>query len=189
MGKLILVLGGARSGKSTFAQQLAREHGGQVAFIATAQAGDLEMATRIAAHQRERPDAWMTLEFPSGVAAAWQEQDIHADLAVLDCLTFLVTNILLEATVDIDHPDEEKATRIVAEEIDGLIELVKASPCEWIVVSNEVGFGLVPPYPLGRLFRDLLGWANQRLALIADEIFLLVAGIPVPIHPYRTHNP
>jgi len=186
MGKLILFLGGARSGKSTYAQNLAREHGGHIAFIATAQAGDPEMAARIAAHQRERPDAWRTLELPSRVAAAWQAQDIQADLAVLDCLTFLVTNILLQATVDIDQPDEEKATRMVAEEINGLIQLVTTSPCEWVVVSNEVGFGLVPPYPLGRLFRDTLGWANQRLAAIADQVFLLVAGIPIPIHPYRT---
>ena len=185
MGKLILVLGGARSGKSAYAQRLAREHGGNVAFIATAQAGDQEMAARIAAHQRQRPDTWKTLEFPSGVAAAWQAQQVHADLAVLDCLTFLVTNLLLQATVDIDDPEEEKATQMVAEEVNALATLVKTSSCEWIVVSNEVGFGLVPPYPLGRLFRDTLGWANQHLAAIADEVILMVAGIPVPIHPYR----
>jgi adenosylcobinamide kinase/adenosylcobinamide-phosphate guanylyltransferase len=186
MGKLVFILGGARSGKSTHAQSLASEHGGNVAFIATAQAGDAEMVARIADHQRQRPVSWKTLEFPSGVSAAWQSQQVHADLAVLDCLTFLVTNLLLQATVDIDHPEEEKATQMVTEEINALVNLIKSSSCEWIVVSNEVGLGLVPPYPLGRLFRDTLGWANQRLASIADEVILMVAGIPVPIHPYRT---
>ena len=185
MGKLTLILGGARSGKSTFAGRLAHEQGGQVVFIATAQAGDSEMAARIAAHQEERPDNWITLECPTGVSEAWKARNFTTELAILDCLTFLVTNLLLEAAPDVDDPDESQARLLVTSEIEALLQLIRESRCDWIVVSNEVGMGLVPPYPLGRLFRDWLGWANQRLASQSEQVFYLVAGIPVPIHQFR----
>ena len=185
MGRLTLILGGARSGKSTFAQRLADNYAGNVAFIATAQAGDTEMAMRIAAHQRERPAHWITLEIPHGIAATWRSQALEVELAILDCLTLLVSNLVLQAAPEPDAPDEKHADVLVTEEIEALVALMRETSCDWIVVSNEVGLGLVPPYPLGRLYRDWLGWANQRLAAIADEVYLLVAGIPVPIHQFR----
>jgi adenosylcobinamide kinase/adenosylcobinamide-phosphate guanylyltransferase len=184
MGRLTLILGGARSGKSTFAQRLAGNVG-SVAFIATAQAGDSEMAMRITAHQRERPSRWITLEIPYGIATAWRSRGVEVDLAILDCLTLLVSNLVLQAAPDPDTPDEERAARLVTEEIEALEGLIRDTSCDWIVVSNEVGLGLVPPYPLGRLYRDWLGWSNQRLAAMADEVYLLVAGIPVPIHKFK----
>jgi adenosylcobinamide kinase/adenosylcobinamide-phosphate guanylyltransferase len=185
MGRLTLILGGARSGKSTFAQSLVEKRAGSVAFIATAQAGDAEMARRIKAHRQERPARWKTYEIPVGIATAWRSQSLAADLVILDCLTFLVSNLLLQAATDLDAPDEKRAAMLVAEEIEALVSLIRETACDWIVVSNEVGMGLVPPYPLGRIYRDWLGWANQRLAAIADEVYLLVAGIPVPIHQFR----
>lgn len=185
MGKLILILGGARSGKSSYAQHLGMERGGEIVFIATAQPGDAEMAARIATHKEQRPEEWITLECPTGVAETWKAKGLVPELAILDCLTFLVTNLLLEAAPDLDHPDESRARAVVTAEIEALLQLIQESDCDWILVSNEVGMGLVPPYPLGRLFRDLLGWANQRLAEQADQVFYLVAGIPVPIHRYR----
>ena len=185
MGRLILILGGARSGKSTFAQRMAGNYAGGVAFIATAQAGDPEMAMRIAAHQRERPGHWITLEIPHGIAAAWRSRAVEVELAILDCLTLLVSNLALLAAPEPDAPDEKLIATSVTEEIEALIALIRESSCDWIVVSNEVGLGLVPPYPLGRIYRDLLGWANQRLAAIADGVYLLIAGIPVPIHHNR----
>lgn len=185
MGRLTFILGGARSGKSTFAQHLAGNHAGNVAFIATAQAGDPEMAMRISAHQHERPTHWSTLEIPYGIATAWRSQGIQAELAILDCLTLLVSNLVLRAAHDLDAPDEKQAATLVTEEIEALVALIQATSCDWIVVSNEVGLGLVPPYPLGRLYRDWLGWANQRLAAVADEVYLLVAGIPVPVHKFK----
>jgi adenosylcobinamide kinase/adenosylcobinamide-phosphate guanylyltransferase len=97
----------------------------------------------------------------------------------------LVTNLILEASPDVDQPDEAAAARAVETEIDALLQLMRQSDLNWIVVTNEVGLGLVPPYPLGRLFRDLLGWANQRLAAEAGEVYLLVSGIALPVHPYR----
>ncbi len=185
MGKLTLILGGARSGKSTHAQRLAGQHSRQVLYLATATAGDDEMGARIMKHQQERPPAWETREIPHGLAAALEAQPVQADVVLLDCLTLLVSNVMLIGMTDFDHPDEVAATEQVKTEITSLINMIQGSPADWIVVSNEVGLGLVPPYPLGRIYRDLLGQANQRLATCADEVYWMVAGIPVPIHPFR----
>jgi len=183
MGKLILVLGGARSGKSTFAERLAAQRGGRVVYIATAQALDEEMASRVAAHRQKRPAAWQTLELPTGVGQALLANPPQTDIIVLDCLTLLVSNLLLEASSDPDHPDETQAAAQVDAEIQGLLEAYQSSRAIWIVVSNEVGMGLVPPYPLGRVYRDLLGWANQRLAERADTVYFMLAGIPMKLVP------
>ena len=187
MGRLILILGGARSGKSTYAQRLARTHGGKVVFIATAEAQDDEMRTRIAAHQSERPLDWQTLEIPYNVAEAFTRLSPPADVVLLDCLTLLVSNLLLLEN-DIDQPDATQAEKRLDGEIRSLLEAIQGSRADWIVVSNEVGQGLVPPYPSGRVYRDLLGHANQHLAAQADEVYWMVAGIPVPIHGYRENS-
>lgn len=177
MGKLTFILGGARSGKSYYAQRLAEKRGGRVTFLATATAGDDEMQARIAQHRSERPDAWSTCEIPHGIAAALQESPLQADIVLLDCVTFLVSNLLLL--------DENDASARVDAEIDGLLAAIQNSAAEWIVVSNEVGLGLVPPTPLGRIYRDLLGRANRSLAAHADRVLWMVAGIPVPIEQFR----
>jgi adenosylcobinamide kinase/adenosylcobinamide-phosphate guanylyltransferase len=185
MGKLTLILGGARSGKSNYALQLALQHGGTVLYIATAQALDLEMANRIEKHRQERPKDWITREVPRGIAASLQQQPATAGVVILDCLTLLITNLLMAASPDEEQPDEAAALQSLEDELAQLLPAIQASRSDWIVVSNEVGLGLVPPYPLGRIYRDLLGRANQKLASIADEVFWMVAGIPVPIHPHR----
>lgn len=185
MGKLTLILGGARSGKSTHAQRLAGEHGGRVVYLATATAGDTEMSARIEKHQLERPAEWMTREIPCDIADAIANQPVQADIVLLDCLTLLVSNVMLIGVTDFDHPDKSAAADRVETEIAGLLITIQTSPANWIIVSNEVGLGLVPPYPLGRIYRDLLGHANQQIAACADEVYWLVAGIPVPIHPFR----
>ena len=182
--KLTLLLGGARSGKSTLAVQWAQQRARQVVFIATAQPSDDEMARRIARHRAERPAHWQTLEIPRGVGAALRRQPPQAEVCILDCVTLLVSNVLLAGT-NPDAPDADRAQQTVAAEIHSLLEAIAASSCAWLVVSNEVGAGLVPPYPLGRLFRDLLGWANRTLAAQADEVYYLIAGIPVPLHLFR----
>jgi adenosylcobinamide kinase/adenosylcobinamide-phosphate guanylyltransferase len=183
MGKLIFVLGGARSGKSTYACRLAQQHGGQVAFIATATPGDAEMSARILKHQLERPKGWITREIPYGIAGMLKSTPLEADIIVLDCITLLVTNLLLEGSRA--EIDEEAAAAKVELETSELLAVIQQSGADWIVVSNEVGLGLVPPYPLGRIFRELLGRANQQLAAAATEVLWMVAGIPVPIHQYR----
>jgi adenosylcobinamide kinase/adenosylcobinamide-phosphate guanylyltransferase len=105
----------------------------------------------------------------------------QADVVLLDCLTLLVSNLVMEASPDVDQPNESVAKALVEAEIAGLKDAIPACRADWIVVSNEVGLGLVPPYPLGRLYRDLLGWANQALAAVADEVYFMVAGIPTQL--------
>lgn len=185
MGKLTFILGGARSGKSTYAQQLAERRGGPITYIATATASDEEMAARITQHRHDRPPEWMVREIPHGIGSALVVKPIQGGTALLDCLTILVSNVMLMGETDIDNPDESAATARVEGEIDGLIRAIQDSRADWIVVSNEVGQGLVPPYPLGRVYRDLLGRANQRLAALAGEVIWMVAGIPVPIHSFQ----
>lgn len=182
MGKLTFILGGARSGKSALAQRLAGQRATRVAYVATAQALDSEMASRIAAHRRARPAQWLTLELPCGVGAALRREPPQADLVLLDCLTLLVSNALLAAAGDEQAPDESAVARAVEAEVSALLLAIQESSFEWIVVSNEVGMGLVPPYPLGRMYRDLLGKANVQLAQVASEAYFLIAGMPIPLH-------
>jgi adenosylcobinamide kinase/adenosylcobinamide-phosphate guanylyltransferase len=180
MGKLTFILGGARSGKSHYAQRLAEKRGGRVTFLATATAGDDEMQARIAQHRSERPSSWRTREIPHSIAAALQESPLQGDVVLLDCVTLLVSNVLLL--------EESDASARVEAEIDGLLAAIQNSAAEWIVVSNEVGLGLVPPTPLGRIYRDLLGRANHTLVARADKVLWMVAGIPVPIEQFREND-
>ena len=183
MGKLTFILGGARSGKSAHAQRLAEKRGGRVTFLATATAGDDEMRARIVRHRSERPATWETREIPHGIAVALQAAPLQADVVLLDCITLLVNNLFF---IDgADEPDESAVSLRVNAEIDALLALVESNPAEWIVVSNEVGLGVVPPTPLGRVYRDLLGRANCQLAAHAHQVLWMVAGIPVPIEQYR----
>jgi adenosylcobinamide kinase/adenosylcobinamide-phosphate guanylyltransferase len=176
--ELILVLGGARSGKSGFAQRLARDLGGdRVLFVATAEAGDEEMSRRIERHRRERPAEWRTLEVQREVGAAIRAHLGESRVILLDCLSLLVSNLLLEAQ---DVFADEVEVRVAAE-IESLVSCVGETGAHLIVVSNEVGCSLVPDHPLGRAYRDLLGHANQVLARSADQVYVLMAGIPVQI--------
>jgi adenosylcobinamide kinase/adenosylcobinamide-phosphate guanylyltransferase len=169
---LILILGGARSGKSTYAEQLAARYP-RVTYLATGQAYDEEMAARIARHQAERPAGWRTVECPHDPAAAIRAHADETDCFLLDCLTLLVSNLLIA------HGDEaEKAVRRAT---DALLAAYGEAGADLLLVSNEVGLGLVPDNPLGRAYRDLLGRTNQRLAAAADTVWYLVAGIPLDV--------
>ncbi len=175
--ELILILGGARSGKSAHAQALAQETGGtHVLYLATAQGFDEEMRSRIAQHRAERPAGWRTLEAPSLIDAPLAEAAAGAAAVLLDCMTLLASNAILSVGDGAPAPAAEAA---VAREVAALLAAYRAGDAAWIVVSNEVGMGLVPPYPLGRVYRDALGRANQTLAAAADQVLLLVAGLPM----------
>ena len=179
MGRLLLVLGGARSGKSAYAQRLAQELGGDdVLFVATAEAWDEDMAQRIARHQQERPAAWRTLETPRQVGQAIALHVHDTTVVLVDCLTLLVSNTLLHCGAS---PDPAAAEAAVQEEVAALVQTCQTSAATYIVVSNEVGLGLVPDNPLGRLYRDLLGRANQALAARAEAVYFMVAGLPVDV--------
>ncbi|MFN8411074.1 MAG: bifunctional adenosylcobinamide kinase/adenosylcobinamide-phosphate guanylyltransferase [Anaerolineales bacterium] len=182
MGKLTFLLGGARSGKSSHAQKLAEQSGKSVTFIATAQALDDEMSTRIQKHQQERPSNWDTLEIPFEIVS--QLGMLKTDLVILDCMTLLVTNLMMQF-VEGDLVDEEKSTLAVHAETEKLLAYIHEHKQDWFIISNEVGLGLVPPYQMGRVYRDLLGWTNQQLAREADQVLWMVAGIPVPIQQFR----
>lgn len=174
-GRLILLLGGARSGKSRYAETWAREHGRAVLFVATAQAFDDEMRERIARHRQERPAGWTTVEAPQQVGAAIAAALGGHDTVLVDCITLLASNVLLALPEDVA---QAAVNRAVLAEVDALLAVQAASAATWLVVSNEVGLGVVPPTRLGRFYRDALGYANQRLARAADEVLLLVAGLP-----------
>ena len=175
MGKLILILGGARSGKSTTAERIAQQIGGDsVLYVATAEGKDEEMRERIMAHQQQRPAGWQTVEAPLYVADCLSQIDLPA-VVLLDCVTLLASNLLLTLPEDCT---QSEANRVILKEIDALVNLREAHSATWIMVSNEVGMGLVPPFRLGRLYQDALGIANQRLAQTATEVILMVAGLP-----------
>jgi adenosylcobinamide kinase/adenosylcobinamide-phosphate guanylyltransferase len=178
-----LFLGGARSGKSTQAEQLAAEIGGDnVLYVATAQALDDEMFDRIARHQAARPQNWQTLEAPTGLAAALKETWKSQRVILLDCITLLVTNLLPSGVgfeqVSVQVGEYEQ--RVMAE-IEALLDFLQPLEVDVLIVSNEVGMGLVPPYELGRAYRDILGRANRTLAARADQVTFMVAGIPMEI--------
>ncbi|GEM83703.1 bifunctional adenosylcobinamide kinase/adenosylcobinamide-phosphate guanylyltransferase [Meiothermus hypogaeus] len=164
--RLILVTGGARAGKSAFAQEWAQALGEPVSFIATAQALDEEMRQRIARHQAERPPSWETLEEPLEVPQALARA--LGRVVLLDCLTLWVSNLML-------------AGREVLPELENLLALWAETGKTLLVVSNEVGMGIVPDNALARRYRDLLGAANRRIAEEADVVYLLVAGIPLKL--------
>ena len=190
--RLIVILGGARSGKSAFAERLAANSGRSVAFIATATAGDDEMRERIARHRASRPKGWHTLEEPLGLARAVHRAAELADVLLLDCMTLWLGNVLLHESGRREKDEEAEVEfhttgglfdEVALKEIEALLSAVKLlGPNKTlIVVSNEVGLGIVPAYPLGRLYRDTLGYVNQRLAQAADRVYLMVAGMAVDI--------
>jgi adenosylcobinamide kinase / adenosylcobinamide-phosphate guanylyltransferase len=185
--RLIVILGGARSGKSAFAERLAASSGRTVAFIATAIAGDDEMRERIARHRASRPQEWHTLEEPLDLAGAVRIASNLAEVLLLDCITLWLANWLFQQYGT--NAEEEFASSALFDEgalkkeVGALLEAVSflAPNKTLIVVTNEVGLGIVPAYPLGRVYRDALGYVNQCLARAANRVYLMVAGIAVDI--------
>ncbi len=177
---ITLVLGGARSGKSTFAQRLATGTGKPVLFVATGVATDAEMEARIAAHRAARPADWRCTETPTHVGEAIGNEGADIGVVLLDCLSFLVSNLLVGCGESADA-DETPIWALVEQEIDGLLSAVVKRRADLVVVSNEVGLSLVPDNRLGRLYRDLLGRGNQKVAAEADTVYLMVAGLPLMV--------
>jgi adenosylcobinamide kinase/adenosylcobinamide-phosphate guanylyltransferase len=173
---MTFILGGARSGKSRLAQELAAKLGKRVLFVATGEPLDEEMSARIKAHKSSRSPAWKTLEAPTDVAKAMKGKIGDAEVVIIDCMTLLVSNLM--GTEDVDAGTLEK--RVTAE-LKELVAFVRTTKAHFIIVSNEVGLGLVPPYPAGRVYRDALGMANQMLARHADEVYFMVAGIAIAL--------
>ena len=180
--KSTLIIGGARSGKSSYAQALALKEGGAVLFVATAEAGDEEMKQRIEEHRKARPAKWKTIEATSHVGRRIAVNISRVQTVIIDCITLLISNIF-------QQHDEATESALIEEEvmaeINELVYCMEQSDARFIIVSNEVGLGLVPADKASRLYRDLLGKANQMLAKHASEVYLMVAGIAVKIKRAR----
>ncbi|MEH6758428.1 MAG: bifunctional adenosylcobinamide kinase/adenosylcobinamide-phosphate guanylyltransferase [Parasphingorhabdus sp.] len=162
----LLVLGGARSGKSRYAQSHVEAMGSKLAYIATAQALDSEMAGRILRHQSDRDGRWHTIEAPFALPEAITEASHKADAILVDCLTLWLSNLML------DDRDVESAG-------DALCKVVQKTSCPVALVANEVGLGIVPDNALSRQFRDSAGWLNQKLAKVVEEVIFVAAGLPM----------
>lgn len=167
---IVLVGGGARSGKSRFALEYAEQRSRRPAFVATGEARDEEMRERIERHQRERSSHWATIEEPLDLTAVIEREAPRFDLLLVDCLTLWLSNVLL-------HPERDARA-----ELSGLAEFLK----NWrgpalLLITNEVGLGIVPESPLAREFRDLAGEMNQAAARAADEVYWMVFGVPLTV--------
>jgi adenosylcobinamide kinase / adenosylcobinamide-phosphate guanylyltransferase len=164
-GQISLVLGGARSGKSSFAQVLAEGADGDLIYIATAQAFDEEMTARIIRHKLERGPSWQTVECPTELNAAIAANQGEGRTILIDCLTLWLSNLMLG-----EHD--------ISAAVSGLVMSLKSSSAKVILVSNEVGQGIVPDNALARQFRDEAGWLNQAIARVADDVWFVTAGLP-----------
>lgn len=176
------MLGGARSGKSNYAQELAKQMAGRVLFVATAEAGDEDMRLRIENHKRSRPPDWRTLEVTTDIGRAIEGEIEDESLVIIDCITLLVSNVFCR--YDEKHfeiIEDSILEKQVISEIDNLLECLQKTHASFIIVSNEVGLGIVPDNRMGRLYRDFLGRANQMLTRKADEVYFMIAGIPLRV--------
>ncbi|NTU79712.1 MAG: bifunctional adenosylcobinamide kinase/adenosylcobinamide-phosphate guanylyltransferase [Chloroflexales bacterium] len=172
MSKIILFTGGSRSGKSTRAEEYAARLSDQVLYLATAEAGDDEMRARIAIHQARRPSSWTSREEPLAVATALADV-APGTVVLLECLSLLVNNLLFA------HESDPAPT--IAEAVAAILRVSHERDLTLIIVTSEVGLGTVPMSPIGRLYRDLLGSANQQVAAAATAVYLVVCGIPLEL--------
>ena len=176
MSRTIFITGGARSGKSSFAEQTADAYCAPLCYLATAQSLDDEMGQRILQHQQRRGDAWHTIEEPLQLAQALTENDGAFNVILIDCLTLWLSNLLM-----LHEYLGEKAGGRILEDVLHLAETLRGMTTPVIIVSNEVGMGIVPENRLARIFRDLAGQANQIIAAAADEAWLVACGIPLKL--------
>lgn len=174
--KITFIIGGAKSGKSSFALNEASKIAGQKAYIATAEALDDEMSTRIENHKLERGSEWDTYEEPLNVDDVLKLIDGKYGAAVLDCLTIWLSNLIVRSDInDIEHKTVIEAIEVLTDRLKNIDDM------QLFIVSNEVGTGIVPENRLARQFRDLAGRLNQKVAEIADNVYLVAAGIPIKI--------
>lgn len=174
MSRTIFITGGARSGKSRFAEQMAANHGAPLCYLATAQSLDDEMGRRIVQHQQRRGDAWHTIEEPLRLAETLANCDGQYNAVLIDCLTLWLSNLLM-----LHEYLGEKAEGRILEDVLHLADTLRGMTTPVIIVSNEVGMGIVPDNKLARIFRDIAGQANQIIAAAADEAWLVASGIPL----------
>ncbi|WP_142414646.1 bifunctional adenosylcobinamide kinase/adenosylcobinamide-phosphate guanylyltransferase [Hathewaya massiliensis] len=181
MSKITLVTGGSRSGKSTFAENILKDYD-EVLYIATAIVTDKEMEDRIKRHREERNNLWETHEGYKNLDLALEKY--NKKYVLLDCVTVMTTNFLFEKEIDFDNfskEDMDNMVNYIKEEFRKLIEKARELNIELVMVTNEVGWGIVPEYRLSRIFRDIAGFINQYIAKLADEVYLVSCGLPLKL--------
>jgi len=167
--QLIFVTGGCRSGKSRFALDWTNRHFSKKLYLATCEVLDEEMARRVEMHKKIRGPEWQTIEEPLDVVKKIKQYENEVEVILFDCITLWVSNLMMKCD------DEQK----IMDQVERLLETVKRTPSSFILVSNEVGMGIVPADPLGRRFRDIAGWVNQKIAESVDTVVFMVSGIPI----------
>jgi adenosylcobinamide kinase/adenosylcobinamide-phosphate guanylyltransferase len=177
--RIVVVGGGARSGKSRFALSRAMQLGARRVFVATAEALDDEMRSRIARHAEERGRAFTTVEEPRRLAEAITAAAPDTDVVLVDCITLWLSNLLIAGSPDVERPD----VAVVEQPIADLVAALRRRTCHVVLVSNEVGLGIVPMAPLSRAYRDAVGRAHQALAAVADELYLAAMGVILRLRP------
>lgn len=180
---MMLITGGARSGKSRFAEQVAEKRGGEVLYIATSVVTDAEMAERIRYHQQQRPAHWHTFEGYRDLGNIILEHQVQFPTIIIECITTLMTNLLFDIVgeTSVEDMDFEAIEQHIFAQTTQLTKVAQQADSEVIIVTNEVGMGIVPDNLLARRFRDIAGRVNQQLAAAADDVYLIVSGIPVPV--------
>jgi len=180
-----LVVGGARSGKSTFAENKAKEYGGNITYLATSVITDESMADRVEKHRAQRPQEWKTIERYKNFSELQNDIDfVNSDTIMIDCITTLITNFMIDSGIDFDNCKVEEVNILeskIKEEVLNLISLCKNLNKKLIIVSNEVGLGVVPAYYMGNFFRDISGRINSSIAIEADNVYFTVSGLPMKL--------
>ena len=186
--QIILCSGGARSGKSEFAERLALSTEGRKAYVATGQAFDEEMVDRIKKHQERRGDIWTNFEVPLYLAKEWQNISQSADVILIDCLTMFTTNHMMAHGSIQGQQDANDLEEAVLSELESLLSLIASSDGKTVIfVTNEIGLGIVPDNKLARYFRDIAGRVNRAVASVADKLYLTISGVTIELKSQEVH--
>ena len=186
--QIILCSGGARSGKSEFAERLALSTEGRKAYVATGQAFDEEMVDRIRKHQERRGDIWTNFEVPLYLAKEWQNISQSADVILIDCLTMFTTNHMMAHGSIQGQQDANDLEEAVLSELESLLSLIASSDGKTVIfVTNEIGLGIVPDNKLARYFRDIAGRVNRTVATVADKLYLTISGVTIELKSQEVH--
>lgn len=186
--QIILCSGGARSGKSEFAERLALSTEGRKAYVATGQAFDEEMVDRIKKHQERRGDIWTNFEVPLYLAKEWQNISQSTDVILIDCLTMFTTNHMMAHDSIQGQQDANDLEEAVLSELESLLSLIASSDGKTVIfVTNEIGLGIVPDNKLARYFRDIAGRVNRTVATVADKLYLTISGVTIELKSQEVH--
>lgn len=184
MSNIILVTGGARSGKSSFAESLCIKQNNKTAYIATSVAFDDEMKNRVKKHQESRPKNWKTYEIYKDIYSIVEELNKNHDTVIMDCVTLMVNNLMFTHGIEVDEATCEELNELenyIREQITKLLEAVKKTNLYFVIVTNEIGMGIVPENKLSRIYGDFVGRANQLIASYSNEVYFVVSGIPMKV--------